>query len=175
MTSNQVAYFKASEDVRHNMAQEQLQFGANSEQRRHNIATENETHRTNIANEAIRHETNAINRSYNERSLTEVQRHNQAVEGIQRSYNSGNLAIAREANRIQDYNATTNRFNASQNALNQNRLYRMNVNESNSRIDLNYSNARLADVNKNVNAWKGASETVGNVVKSITSLGGKRK
>lgn len=167
MTSNQVAFFKAAEDQRHNQEMERQNAESVYENKRHNAAMEAETHRTNIMNEAIKHEVNAINKIHNQRYDYETMRHNASMEGIQRSYNSGNLAIAREANRIQDYNATTNRFNARQNALNQNRLYRMNVNESNSKILLNYANTNLADTNRKATALRTATSVVTDITKTI--------
>lgn len=173
MTSNQIAFFKAAEDQRHNMEAERQSAAANYELKRHNQAMEDEAHRSNIAKEALSHESNAINRSHLITMDTENARHNYAQEGIQRSYNSGNLAIAREANRIQDYNATTNRFNARQNALNENRLYKMNVNESNSRILLNYANQQLSEVRRKTEALDSSVKTVTGLAK--TFIGGKRR
>lgn len=173
MTSNQVAFFKAAEDQRHNMEAERQTAAANYEMKRHNQAMEDEAHRSNIAREVLSHESNAINRSHLANMDLENVRHNYAQEGIQRSYNSGNLAIAREANRIQSYNATTNRFNAQQNALNENRLYKMNVNESNSRILLNYSDQQLNEVRRKTEALNTSVQTVTDLTKLFT--GGRKR
>jgi hypothetical protein len=62
MTTNQIAYFGAKE------------------QQRHNYAVEMENQRHNVRTEDISQETNTINRSHLERMDSETQRHNLATE-----------------------------------------------------------------------------------------------
>lgn len=65
MTSNQLAYGKLVEDIRHNKASE-------AETYRHNTSTEGETYRFNVATEGWR-----------DRTLNETYRHNVATENLQ--------------------------------------------------------------------------------------------
>jgi hypothetical protein len=62
MTTNQISYFEAKE------------------QQRHNLAMEYETHRTNVANEGIKTQQNMITDSHYTRMDAETLRHNLATE-----------------------------------------------------------------------------------------------
>lgn len=92
MTNNQISYFKATEEKRHNLATEEEAHNNNlrvaKETNRHNIAVETEAGRSNLANEAIGREGNAINDWRNKVTATETNRHNAAMEDLQRLSNT---------------------------------------------------------------------------------------
>lgn len=102
MTTNQINYWRLVEDKRANEAKER-------ETNRSNLANEKETYRHNVITEKenarrndIQQESNYINKAFNEASLNETKRANQARESyndksLQYSYyNSGtNLEIAK--------------------------------------------------------------------------------
>lgn len=118
MTQNQIAFFKATEEQRHNYEVERETKRANeaslSEQHRANVARENEQYRSNVANETIGTNRNLISRYQAETTAkhyaqqdrisaqlaNETARHNAEVERLNRI----NASIAQ-------YNAETQRYN----------------------------------------------------------------
>lgn len=87
MTTNQIAYFKAKEE------------------QRHNLVTEQETGRHNLRTEDISAQTNEINRTHYVTADTENIRHNLASEGL----NAASIDVSR-------YQAVTGRENLYESA-----------------------------------------------------------
>lgn len=89
----------------------QVQYWANQEQKRHNLATEQETYRSNVAslNESIRHNiageqlssqslaetirSNKARESLSVSTLNESIRHNKRMEDLQSALNDSNIAL----------------------------------------------------------------------------------
>lgn len=103
MTNNQIQYYKATEEARHNLVEEDMARRVARETNRHNLAVEDETGRANLASEAIRRESNSINAQNNRIVSAETSRHNAAMEDLQRLNNQrvheGNL-VRSESNQI---------------------------------------------------------------------------
>lgn len=88
----------------------QVQYWANQEQKRHNIAMEGETYRHNVVTENQNQQSlteiarhNQVNETLGYLNLAETSRHNQQVEGIQRDTleesRRHNIATERETHR----------------------------------------------------------------------------
>lgn len=80
MTRNQIDYFKAKEEKRHNLAGE-------AETRRSNYAVEGETNRHNLATEALQGHANVINQAHYERMDAETKRSNLTKESETQRHN----------------------------------------------------------------------------------------
>lgn len=108
MTSNHIAWFNMMETKRHNQALEMQNLGSLQENRRHNVATENETHRSNVVYEQV-----AIrNATVNERNAT-VNERNATVNERNATVNERNAAVNERNAAVNEKNAATNRYNAS--------------------------------------------------------------
>lgn len=95
MTNNQISYYKAREEARHNLAAEE-EMKANNlriahETNRHNMYVEgqsdrsiSEVERANKANEEIKLRDLAINQQYKNQSIAETTRSNMAKEDLER-------------------------------------------------------------------------------------------
>lgn len=105
MTKNQIAYYDVREKQRNNRATEQLRAQELGENQRSNLAKEAETYRSNTtreaetsrsnkANEAINSRRNDITLSYNQYSLAEAKRHNQATEATDAARANASLITA---------------------------------------------------------------------------------
>lgn len=134
MLATQVQYWAQQENKRHNMAQDVLGFRTLEESQRHNIVSENENIRHNVAQE-----------DYWSNSLSETFRHNVAQEGIQTESNSIGWANAN----INLANAETNRLNAETNRANAetSRFAALTNYEINTRnADTNWYNAQTSRI-----------------------------
>lgn len=166
MTHNQIAYFQAQEEARHNQATE-------TETNRSNVARETETNRANRVteietgrhNRATEYETSRNNRAV----LSENVRHNQATESLTQQVNAINNAHYQR----QDYNqsksiAESARHNVAQEFLNRysnyeiSRSHRANESISATLNAINARNAKIAQQNANTN-WYNAETTRRNV------------
>lgn len=135
MTQNQINYRNAIENARHNKQMENLQWMANRENIRHNVATENENAKHNRMSEGISQQGNVITASHYNTMDTENIRHNAINESITSEYNRGQLGIASVNASTNAMNAATNRMEAQthstsaayQNALNEQRTQQTKV------------------------------------------------
>jgi hypothetical protein len=91
MTSNHIAWYNMMETKRHNEALEMLNLGSLQETRRHNVATEAETHRSNVVYEGVA----LRNATVNERNAT-VNERNAAVNERNAAVNEMNAATNRQ-------------------------------------------------------------------------------
>lgn len=106
MTANLINYWRHTEDRRHNLASEQETYRHNTEveaynraalaeSSRHNLAVETEAHRSNVARELETHRSNVAYEQENHR-------HNLAVEGETKRHNMVTEAETERSNRANE-------------------------------------------------------------------------
>lgn len=139
MTQNQIAFYNAVENVRHNKATE---FETN----RSNVARETETHRSNVAVE------------------TETHRHNVVTENETTRHNKVSEAIGWHQAQSQRINANANMMNAKTNRMVG--LSQIKLNEST--ISLQTSQKRLNVANTNLTNARRVAQDYSNEITSKT-------
>lgn len=107
MTSNHIAWYNMMETKRHNEALEMQNLGSLQEMRRHNVATETETHRSNVVYEQVA----LRNATVNERNAT-VNERNAAVNERNATTNERNAAVNERNAATNERNAAINQYNA---------------------------------------------------------------
>lgn len=162
MTQNAIAYMSNVETKRHNLATEKETHRANKAAENWRNLTLNETVRSDQAQEAIKSMVNYINSEHFLRQDTENARHNQAVEWETQRNNVVNAGIAQQNADSNLINARANQaqvlvsqFNAETQRLAQQEVFRHN--KSSEFLTSKQNEINQTNVTNQANRWNAQS------------------